>query len=140
LLGEKTFVNIFPEILDKVVSVDDIIERAEELQLKVTNEKSSELKTGKTKRGVLGKEFFDINKKLVDLSNPMISDEGKEEVELYLPRKLDPEGRGYQNLMRMMTTMVSSNIYPNKMMLGWNFLQPFMKLTRKEKKRFKNKN
>ena len=70
----------------------------------------------------------------------MISDEGKEEVELYYTEELDPEGRGYQNLMRMMMMMESSSTYPNRDD-GWvDFLTPFMKLTRKEKKRYKNKN
>lgn len=141
LLGEKTFVNIFPEILDKVVSVDDIIERAEELQSEGDKRKILEsIKTGKTKRGVLGKEFFDINKKVVDLSNPMISDEGKEEVGLYYSEELDPEGRGYQNLMRMMMSDGIFKYLPKQDDAWVEFLTPFMKLTRKEKKRFKNKN
>lgn len=141
LLGEKTFANIFPEILDKVVSVDDIIERAEELQSEGDKRKILEsIKTGKTKRGVLGKEFFDINKKVVDLSNPMISDEGKEEVELYYSEELDPEGRGYQNLMRMMMSDGIFKYLPKQDDAWVEFLTPFMKLTRKEKKRFKNKN
>lgn len=141
LLGEKTFAKIFPEILDKETSVDDILRRTEELQSEGDKRKILEsIITGKTKRGVLGKEFFDINKKVVDLSDPMISDEGKEEVELYYSEELDPEGRGYQNLMRMMMKDGIFKYLP-KQDDGWvDFLTPFMKLTRKEKKRYKNKN
>lgn len=141
LLGEKTFAKIFPEILDKETSVDDILRRTEELQSEGDKRKILEsIITGKTKRGVLGKEFFDINKKVVDLSIPMISDEGKEEVELYYSEELDPEGRGYQNLMRMMMKDGIFKYLP-KQDDGWvDFLTPFMKLTRKEKKRYKNKN
>jgi hypothetical protein len=60
------------------------------------------LLTGKTKEGIFGDEFFEINKKIVDLSNPLISDEGKELVESYYSESLDPDGRGYKNLIRMM--------------------------------------
>ena len=84
--------------------------------------------------------FHTNNKKVVDLSSPMISNEGMEMVELYYTEELDPEGRGYQNLMRM---MMSDGIfkYLPKQDDDWvDFLTPFMKLTRKEKKRYKNKN
>ena len=35
------------------------------------------LLSGKTKEGIFGDEFFVINEKIVDLSEPLISDEGK---------------------------------------------------------------
>tara|TARA_R110000803_G_scaffold83943_1_gene150059 strand:+ start:1048 stop:2055 length:1008 start_codon:yes stop_codon:yes gene_type:complete len=140
LLGEKTFVKIFPEIMDNVTSVDDIIQRAKDLQSEGDKRKIIQsIIEGKTKRGVLGNEFFDINKKIVDLSNPMISDEGMKLVELYYTEELDPEGRGYQNLMRMMMKDGIFKYLP-KQDDGWvDFITPFMKLTRKEKKRYKNK-
>lgn len=46
--------------------------------------------------------IFEINKRLVDLSDPLISNEGKEEVKAYYEEELDPDGRGYKNLMRLM--------------------------------------
>ena len=97
------------------------------------------LLSGKTKTGVYGEEFFTINKKLIDLSNPIISDEGKEEVGLYYSESLDPDGRGYKNLMRMMMDDGIFKYLPKRDDAWVNFLQPFMKLTRKEKKRYKNK-
>jgi len=140
LLGEKTFAKIFPEILDKVVSVDNIIHRAEELIAEGDKRKVIQsLIEGRTKTGVLGNEFFEINKKLVDLSKPLIHDDGKEEVESYYSEELDPDGRGYRNLMRLMNEDGIFKYLP-KQDDGWvEFLQPFMKLTRKEKKRFNNK-
>ena len=141
LLGEKTFAKIFPEILDNVVSVDNIISRAEELIEEGDKRKVlHSLVEGKTKDGVLGNQFFDLNKKLVDLSEPLIDDDGKEEVESFYRDELDPDGRGYQNLMRMMNEDGIFKYLPKQDDAWVEFLQPFMKLTRKEKKRFKNKN
>lgn len=141
LLGEKTFVKIFPEILDNLMSVDNILTRTKELLSEGDKRKILDnIVTGKTKRGVLGEQFFNINKKVVDLSNPMISNEGKEEVELFYKEELDPEGRGYQNLMRMMMNDGIFKYLPKQDDAWVEFLQPFMKLTRKEKKRFKTKN
>lgn len=140
LLGEKTFAKIFPEILDNVVSVDNIISRAEELIEEGDKRKVlHSLVEGKTKDGVLGNQFFDLNKKLVDLSEPLIDDDGKEEVESFYRDELDPDGRGYQNLMRMMNEDGIFKYLPKQDDAWVEFLQPFMKLTRKEKKRFKNK-
>jgi 5'-3' exonuclease len=140
LLGEKTFAKLFPDALDNVVSVNDIIRCTEELI--EGGDKRKVLRSiidGKTKRGVLGKRFFDINKKLVDLSSPLINDEGKREVEDYYQEELDPDGRGYQNLMRMMDKDGIFKYLPKQDDAWVEFLQPFLKLTRKEKKRFKNK-
>ena len=141
LLGEKTFAKLFPEILDNVVSVDNIIVRAEKLIEEGDKRKVlHSLLEGKTKNGVLGNEFFNLNKKLVDLSEPLIDDDGREEVESYYQEELDPDGRGYQNLMRLMNEDGIFKYLPKKDEAWVEFLQPFMKLTRKEKKRFKNKN
>ena len=43
-----------------------------------------------------------MNEKIINLSNPLITEEGKELVELYYKETLDPEGRGYKNLIKMM--------------------------------------
>ena len=139
-MGEKTFVKLFPEIVEKVLSVEDILSQAEELHSSDKNNRALQnLLSGKTKSGVYGEEFFLINKKLIDLSVPIISEEGKEEVEDYYRESLDPDGRGYKNLMRMMMDDGIFKYLPKRDDAWVNFLQPFMKLTRKEKKRFKNK-
>ena len=139
-MGEKTFVKLFPEIVDKVLTVEDILSQAEELHSSDKNNRALQnLLSGKTKSGVYGEEFFLINKKLIDLSDPIISEEGKEEVEDYYRESLDPDGRGYKNLMTMMMDDGIFKHLPKRDDAWVNFLQPFMKLTRKEKKRFKNK-
>jgi hypothetical protein len=98
------------------------------------------LLSGKTKEGIFGLEFFEINQKLVDLSNPLINEEGKEMVHLYYSESLDPDGRGYKNLIRMMMEDGLFKFLP-KTDDNWTyFLKPFLKLTRKEKTKFKRKN
>jgi 5'-3' exonuclease len=139
-LGEKTFVKLFPEILDTKVSFTDILIRGEELlKEQKDNTVLKNLLTGKTKSGIFGDEFFQVNEKLVDLSEPLISDEGKELVESYYSESLDPDGRGYKNLIRMMMEDGIFKYLP-KNDEGWvYFLKPFLKLTRKEKTKFKTK-
>ena len=138
-LGEKTFVKLFPEILEKVISVSDILTKAEGM-LKEDKENSAlkNLLSGKTKNGIFGDEFFVINEKIVDLSNPLINDDGKEIVELYYSETLDPEGRGYKNLMKMMMEDGLFKYLPKRDNEWVKFLTPYLKLARKEKRKFKN--
>jgi DNA polymerase I len=140
-LGEKTFLKFFPEVLDEMVSVDDILSKSKQLlQENETNKALQNLVKGKTKDGELGETFFDVNKRIVDLSNPMITEEGKELVELYYRETMDPEGRGSKNLIRMMTDDGFFKFLPKTDEAFLNFVKPFTKLTRKEKRQFKQSN
>lgn len=140
LLGEKTLVKFFPEILENEVSVSDILSKAEEiLKTDKENKVIQNLLTGKTKEGIFGNEFFEINQKIVDLSNPLLTDEGKEIVELHITETLDPEGRNHKNLIRMMMEDGFFKFLPKTDDAWVNFIRPFLKLTRKEKKNYKSK-
>ena len=139
-LGEKTLIKFFPELLEKEVNFTDILTKGEIL-LKENKDNTAlqNLLSGKTKEGVFGQEFFEINEKLVDLDNPLINEDGKEMVQLYYSESLDPDGRGYKNLIRMMMEDGLFKFLP-KTDDNWTyFLKPFLKLTRKEKTKFKTK-
>jgi 5'-3' exonuclease len=139
-LGEKTIVKLFPELLEREVSFTDILTRGEELlKEQKDNTALKNLLTGKTKEGIFGDEFFEINKKIVDLSEPLISEEGKELVHSYYSESLDPDGRGYKNLIRMMMDDGLFKYLPKGDDQWVYFLKPFLKLTRKEKTKFKTK-
>jgi len=138
-LGEKTLVKLFPEILENPITFSDILSKAE-LLLKEDKENTAlkNLLTGKTKEGIYGEEFFVINQKIIDLSEPLITDEGKTIVEEYYKETLDPDGRGYKNLIKMMMDDGIFKFLPKTDDVWVGFLRPIMKLTRKEKKKFKN--
>ena len=140
-LGEKTLFKFFPELLEKLVHIPDILTKGEELLKENKDNKSLQnLLSGKTKEGVFGEEYYVINKKLIDLDEPLINQEGKDLVAAYYSESLDPDGRGYKNLIRMMMEDGLFKYLP-KQDDGWiYFLKPFLKLTRKEKSKFKNKN
>ncbi len=137
-LGEKTLVKLFPEILDQSVIISDILTKAEGL-LKEDKENKilKNLLSGKTKSGIYGDEFFTINEKIIDLSNPLISEDAKELVEIYYRDTLDPDGRGYKNLIKMMMEDGFFKYLPKTDNAWVYFLTPFLKLTRKEKRKFK---
>jgi 5'-3' exonuclease len=137
-LGEKTLVKLFPELLEKTVSVTDILTKAEVLLKEDKDNKALQnLLSGKTKSGIFGEEFFTINEKIVDLSKPLITDEAKELVELYYKESLDPDGRGYKNLIKMMMNDGFFKFLPKGDDAWVYFIKPFLKLTRKEKRNYK---
>jgi 5'-3' exonuclease len=139
-LGEKTLVKLFPELLDNQVNLNDILIKAENL-LKEDKDNSvlKNLLTGKTKTGIYGNEFFEINEKIINLSKPIITEEGKNIVQLYYSETLDPDGRGHRNIIRMMMEDGLFKYLPKGDNTWVNFLTPFLKLTRKEKRNFKTK-
>jgi DNA polymerase-1 len=134
LLGEKTLVKFFPQILETEVSYNDILTRAENLlKENKDNQALKNLLTGKTKSGIFEKEFFQVNEQIVDLSNPLLSDEDKEEILSIVTEKLDIEGRSYKNLIKYMVQDGLFKYLPKGDDSWTYFIQPFMKLTRKEK-------
>jgi DNA polymerase-1 len=138
-LGEKTLIKFFPELLEKPVTITDILQKAENLLKENKNNKTLQnLISGKTKSGVHGKEFFTINEKIINLSNPLITDDAKELVELYYKETLDPDGRGHRNLIKMMMEDGFFKYLPKGDDAWVNFVRPFMKLTRKEKRNYNN--
>jgi len=95
---------------------------------------------GKTKTQTFGESFFKTNISLIDLSQPLLSEENKEEIRGYYSEELDPEGRECKNILRYMEKDGLFKYLP-KTNDGWvEFVQPFLKLTRKEKRRTQNLN
>ena len=140
LMGEKTLIKFFPEILDSKIYLTDILTKGEQLlKEQQKNVVLGNLIIGKTKEGIMGDDFFRINKKLVDLSEPLIDEDGKKMVREYYSESMDPDGRGHRNLIRMMMTDGFFKYLPKGDDVWINFLKPFLKLSRKEKTKFRNK-
>ena len=138
-LGEKTLVKLFPELLEELVQIPYILDKSTNLlKEEKGNVALQNLLSGKTKEGIFGDEFYVINTKLVDLENPLISDEEKELVKLYYSESMDPDGRGHRNLIRMMMEDGLFQFLPKNDEAWVYFLKPFLKLTRKEKTKFRN--
>ena len=138
-LGEKTLVKLFPDIQKMPVNMDTLLEIARNNEQKKKPKSLENILIGKTKNGILGEEFYKMNKKIVDLGIPLITDEGKELVKQIYTDTIDPSDRGYKNLMRLMMEDGLFKYLPKNDEAWVNFLRPFMKLTRKEK-RNTNKN
>lgn len=134
-LGEKTLVKLFPFLLEKPCTIQEILDNARNIQQNKTPKSLTNILTGRTKNGILGEQFYNINSQIVDLTNPLITDDGKLLVEQIHTDTIDPTDRGYKNLMRLMMEDGLFKYLPKNDEAWVNFLKPFMKLTRKEKRK-----
>jgi 5'-3' exonuclease len=133
-MGVKRFLSIFPELKTQQVTIQNVIDKCNLLfEQDKHNKLIANLLTGVTKHGVLGDEFFDVNNRIVSLDTPYLTDEAKETIDLLINEILDQEGRSYKNAMRMMMEDGLFNMLPKSDDMWTKFLNPFLRLTRKEK-------
>lgn len=133
-MGIKRLISLFPEIKSKPITLDEVRERGNLLfESDKHNKLIQNLLTGVTKLGVYGDEFFDINTKMVCLDNPILTDEAKIGIISLIRENLDSEGRSYKNMMKMMMEDGIFNLLPKSDDAMMRFLNPFLRLTRKEK-------
>jgi len=134
-LGEKTLVKLFPVLLEKPCTIEEILDNARNIQQKKLPKSLQNILTGRTKSAILGEQFYHINKQIVDLKNPLVTGDGKALVEQIHTDTIDPTDRGYKNLMRFMIEDGLFKYLPTNDDAWVRFLKPFMKLTRKEKRK-----
>ena len=137
-MGVKRFLSIFPELRTEQLTVEQVKDKCNFLfEQDKHNKLIANLLTGVTKHGVFGEEFFDVNNRIVSLDEPFLTDEAKESINLLINENLDPEGRSYKNTMRMMMEDGIFTALPKSDDAWTKFLNPFLRLTRKEKNKTK---
>jgi 5'-3' exonuclease len=133
-MGVKRFLSLFPELRTEKISIEQVKDKCNILfEQDKTNRLVTNLLTGVTKHGVFGDEFFDVNSRIVSLEDPFLTDEAKENINSLINENLDPEGRSYKNTMKMMMEDGLFNVLPKSDDAWIKFLNPFLRLTRKEK-------
>jgi len=140
---ETTLLKYFPEIADRPVTLEEIINKAKQLQNKRVEEKKKPLKVldnlinGITD-GSQGEKVYEVNKSIMDLKRPLLTESGLNELEDLISSNLDPEDRGIKNAY---TKMKRDGI---DILIGEqrfsDYLMPFKKLMDREKSRFITEN
>lgn len=140
-MGETTFFNLFPDAKTKKYTLDDIFvetkknieERAKKKQkpLQVTENILNRVTLGSQ-----GKDIYEINNKLINLNEPLLTKEAIEEMNAIMYAPLDPEGRDLKNLYNIMIENEMNDML-DETKFG-NLFSSFYKLIEMEKKYFKN--
>jgi 5'-3' exonuclease len=138
-VSETRLFELMPELRERAVTINEIKERAQELIDERTRNKKKPLKwheniiNGISKRNYNG-DFYEINRKIIDLSNPLLTKEAKEEMDMTMYAPIDPEGRSLQNLYkRVLSDNIADLIEINKFS---SFFETFKSLIDKENKRY----
>lgn len=135
-LGEDTLLKHFPEIKDRPVTLQEIIDRSIELQSERVTNKQKPLQIfdniimGITE-GVQGKNLYDINNKLVNLKNPMITEDVIDDLNMIIELPINPEGRDIKNAYQLMKEDGLDREIHNNVS---EYFLPFKKLIEREKK------
>lgn len=102
-LSENRLFELMPEIKDRPVTINEVKERAAQKILERKENKKKPLKwhenivNGVSKRNYNG-DFYEINDKIINLSNPLLTNDAKEEMDATMYAPMDPEGRSLSNL------------------------------------------
>lgn len=138
-LGEPTLLSLMPEIKEREVKLYEVIERCDKLIQDRISENKKPLKVhenviNQISDGLHSGNVFEINKKIINLKEPLLSEEAKEVIEdmMYVP--IDGEGRTMGNLYKMIirddiTELIDKDRFSN-------FFSTFNKTIEKEKNFF----
>lgn len=138
-LGEPTFYEIMPEAKSREVKLYEFIERCQSLIDERVKDKKKPKKVhenviNQISDGLHTGNVFEINKKIINLKEPLLSDEAMEMINdmRYIP--IDGDGRSMANLYKLMlrddiTELLDKDRFSN-------FFSTFNKTIDKEKKFF----
>lgn len=105
-LGDTTFFKMFPEAVTTPLTVEDICQKAQQLIDERKNEKKKPLKVqeniiNKVTDGCQGEMIYEINDKIINLKNPLLTKEAISEMNDLMYSPIDPEGRSYANIYKI---------------------------------------
>ena len=136
-LGEKTLFSNFEEFKKRKVTLEEVIEKAKKINENRILEKKKPLKwaeniVNKVTDGCQGEKIYEINEKIIDLKNPLMTNEAKELIESIMYAPIDPTDRNMENLYNIIIKYDIDKL-KDSTTFG-NFFSEFMYIIDKEKK------
>ena len=136
-LGEKTLFSNFEEFKKRKVTLEEVIEKAKKINENRVLERKKPLKwaeniVNRVTDGCQGDRIYEINEKIIDLKNPLMTDEAKELIESIMYAPIDPTDRNMENLYNIIIKYDIDKL-KDSTTFG-NFFSEFMYIIDKEKK------
>lgn len=138
-LSETRLMELMPEIAERIVTIDEVKERAQKMIDERIKEKKKPLQWHENiVNGVSNKEyngdFYEINERIINLKKPLLTKRAEEDIEAMMYAPMEPDDNAFSNLYQM---IVRDNI---ENLIDVNefsrFFIPFKELADKEKKRY----
>ena len=141
-LSESKLFELIPEIKDRAITIEEVKNKAKLLNEERVKEKKKPLQVYENiLNGIPNKQydgdFYEINKLIIDLKNPIITDEMKEEMDGILDSPLDMEDRNFNNLLNLINEDKIPDLMSDTKFSS--FFSPFNRIYKKEKE-FAEKN
>lgn len=142
-VGEETLLKYFPELKERVVHLEEILERSRQMIEERKANKKKPLKwteniINRVTDGVQGEQIFEINEKIINLRKPLLTPEAIEQIDSMMYTPLDPDGRSLQNLYSIILENGIEELKDSNKF--GNFFIEFKYLIDKEEKFFKREN
>jgi len=139
MVGVKSLVKIIPEILEKKVTLEEVIDIINAKEKITKKEKNilegvtqKELKNLKQEKNIL-----ETNYQIIGVGEEFLTNEALSGIEELLKEAIDPEGRHWKNALDLMMSDGILNILPKYDDSWVDFVKPFLRLSRIEKDFYK---
>jgi 5'-3' exonuclease len=138
-IGETTLIKLFPQIKDTKTDLNAIIERSKQLLEERTQNKKKPLKSlenivnGVTD-GCQGDRLYEINQKIIDLSEPLLTDEARESLTDELYGIMDTSDRDIKNVYKLVGEFDLTELTNEEKFS--NLFSPFGRIIMMENKRY----
>ena len=139
-VGEDTLFKLIPEIKDRKITLEEVIEKAKKSIKEREEKKKKPLKytiniVNKITDGIQGENIYDINDKIINLKHPMLTDEAIKEMDNVRYNVIDPNDRTFENLYDLIVSNGIFDFIDSEKFA--NFFSAFSRIIEKEKKRNK---
>ena len=139
-MADKTFFKLFPDAVTKKYSLDEVLVQTEKLIEERAKNKKKPLVVmenilNRVTLGSQGKDIFEINDKIINLSNPLLTKEAKEDMDDLMHVPLDPSDRDFKNVYNIIIENKFNEFFNENIFS--TFFSTFNGLIENEKKFFK---
>ena len=140
-VGSETLRKLFPEIEKEKIDLEFIMRRSRELLDERKAEKKKPLKSleniinGVTD-GCQGNRLYEINEKIIDLSEPLLTDEAKQTMDDEFHTPMDTSDRNIKNIYKIVSENKVNDILDEDKF--GSILEPFDRIQMMENKRFRD--
>jgi 5'-3' exonuclease len=105
-IGETTLEKYFPKIKTDRTTLDEFLGTCKQILEERKAEKKKPIKClenalNKVTDGCQGEQIYEVNKKIIDLSTPLLTEEAKEELDCIYGAPIDPESRNIKNVYKI---------------------------------------
>ena len=140
-MGEATLLKLFPEIKATRLDLSALVARSQALLTERLQQKKKPLKTlenivGGITDGCQGDRLYEINQKIIDLSQPLLTKEAEKELEDVLYSPMDTTDRSVTNVYRIFEKNKMYTVMDEEKF--GSLLSPYSRIIMMEQKRFKN--